>query len=191
MRLLKNLMNYNERLGTFESGDRLYRTNQRFRPSVVVIPSFGAGLGDDSYNATLARTLIASRELFGNLPVIAQSEVCSFLNGSEEGNFYSIGESYCSGESSRLISKISTKDILKSSRRIIAEKGLNPRKVLYISHPAHLLRIMSLGNRMGLGGFPFITNDVEWPTEDQQPWVRSKAKWAVREILARIHDGIF
>jgi len=193
MKMLRNLAGYNGNLDEVKTSRGIYRTNRDTKPSVALAQSFGAGTGADSYNYRLANAVLASREIFGErLPAIVQAEVGECLENYGGSNYYIVGENdvYSEGESSSLMSKIDTAGVLEASRDLIKSQGGDITNVVYVAHPAHIERVMQIGEKMGLEGIPFIEKEVVWPTNDSQKWVRSKGMWVPREIATRIHHKI-
>ena len=72
----------------------------------------------------------------------------------------------------------------------MAGRNLDPKEAAFVAHPAHVYRVMAIANKLGIEGFPFISNDVWWPKNDEQGCIRSSWKWAPREITARIQHTL-
>ena len=189
--LFKNLTEYNENLGIIEINGRSYRIKTDTNPSVILGQSFGANYDENSYNQILAESVIDARKYFGNdLAVIAQSEIGECLNKYGEFRYHSIGEVYENDENSTIVSKIDSQGVLLQAKEVLKKRNLDKEKVIYIAHPAHIYRVMKIGEKIGFNGAPFIPEIVCWPSEDLQPWVRSPYLWVPREIATRVHHKI-
>jgi hypothetical protein len=183
MRLFKNLTNYNKKeISEISVNYHKYKTNKDITPSVIIAQSFGASEDKDSYNFTLAESIRDARKFFKkDLFAIVQKEIGKNLEFIGETNYAVACKNIEEGN------YIDTREILKDSRKIIWDNGLNYKSVLYTCHPAHTHRVMEIGKRLGLAGEPFIKKEITWPEQDSQYWVRSKINWIPREFLARVH----
>jgi hypothetical protein len=189
--LLRNLLGYTSRkLGRIEVNGRSYSMDPDYSPDVIVAMAFGADMGECSYNQVLADAVSDAEEFHGHdMPVFAQTDIAECLKDVDE-NVFTAGQVYEPGETAYAVSKHSTKQILAIFHEKILGKGLDPEKVLYISHPAHMERDKQIGKGIGFDGRPFVRSEVEWPSDDGQLWARSPIMWAPREFLVRIFRKI-
>ncbi|MBI2043063.1 hypothetical protein HYT25_01605 [Candidatus Pacearchaeota archaeon] len=191
--LFKDLTDYSGKLEYVEVNGRRYRTKTDANPSIILGQAFGANYDKNSYNQVLAESVIDARQFFGDeLAVIVQSEIGKCLDEYGEFSYHSIGEVYEDDEISKIgvFSKIDTQGVLKLSEEVLKKLGLEKEEIVYVAHPAHVYRVMKIGNKIGFNGFPFISKDVEWASGEIQPWTRSKYFWIPREIATRIHHKI-
>lgn len=189
----KNVLDYEESDFIKYSIDaKRYRISSKFNenlPSAFIGQAFGAG---KEYNKILAQSIIDAKKFFAkDIPIYVQTEIGDCLAEKGEINYTSFGETYQKGETSRAKSKIDTKGILEETRKHINENGLDPKKVLYFAHPAHIFRVMEVGKNIGLEGGVFIPEHITWPIQDSQKWVNGPKEWSKREKLARIHHWLF
>jgi len=189
MGLLENLLNYSHKsLVSFSIGDRPYKCVLERDRSGVVSASFGT----TSCNERLARAAYDARCYFNpEMPAILQREI--FDNYVRMHGVYrtmSVGTDN-DKDISRVVSEIDTRGVLQITRDILDANFLDPKKVVYIAHPAHMHRVIDVGKKLGLYGVPFFEQEVEWSdADDRQRWTISPARWALREVFARIHHRI-
>lgn len=183
----KNLFNYSdEELDEIEVNGQNYLADPGYSPEAVVGQAFGADLNEDSYNQVLAETVSDARDFYDEeIEVFVQEEIAECLDEELREDAFVAGEVYEEGEDSHMVSKYSTKEMFELHHGNVEREGLDPEKVLYIAHPAHMERVKGIGDNIGFNGRPFIRSEVEWPSEDDQPWVRSPLHWTPREIAAR------
>jgi hypothetical protein len=186
MKLFKNLTNYyGEGIQEISINNNNYKTNKEITSSVIVAQSFGASEDKESYNFILAESIRDARKFFKkDLFAVVQKEIGKNLESIGETNYAIACENVEEGI------YVNTREILKDSRKIIWDNGLNYKSVLYACHPAHTYRVMEIGRRLGLAGEPFIKKEITWPEQDSQYRVRSKINWIPREVLARAHHKI-
>ncbi len=195
MKLLRNLLNYESKgLEDLYLNGVGYRTQHEAKPTCIIGLGFGESAGEGSVDRYLAYAVRDAREYYGKgLPALVQADIGKELKSIGESNFYSIGPSYDPDSKSSLImpSKISSKKVIDDSITKAQEAGIDTSSVLYISHPAHMERVLAIGKKDGLYGSPFITAKVVWNKEDNHKWTRSPSRWLIREILTRIHHMLF
>lgn len=179
MKLLSNLIGYNEDLDGINVSGTNYKTKKDFEPSIIMSQSFGETFDSDSYNSTLAKAVIDAETYFGEVPRILQSQVSRCYEKIGGKGHYSIGEEYSKDN------YVSTEDIFNESLQIIQKDKIDNEKVLLIAHPAHVYRVIKTAEKYGLKGQPFITKNVDWPKKDTQWWVKGPGLWIPREILCR------
>jgi hypothetical protein len=63
-------------------------------------------------------------------------------------------------------------------------------EVVFVAHPAHVYRVQEIGKKVGLEGGVFIPEEVVWPIDDLQEWVRNPESWGKRERLVRAHHWL-
>jgi len=186
MKILKNLRDYNyPNLNLIEIETRKYKTNLNFPPSTIVVPAFGSSEGLESYNCTLAQSVLDARTFFNkNLLAIIQNLIVNSFNKKNIQNY----RVACADWKEK--NHPNTQQILQSFQSILEQEGLDAQRILYACHPAHTYRIMEIGKQLGLTGAPFITENVSWPKQDPQKRVHSALSWIPREILVRVHHKI-
>ena len=192
MDLLKNMLGHNgenlEKI-VINSGSYLTKSNKDFFPAYMIGLSFGADISESSYNNRLAECVLNAEEYFKeSIPKIIQYEVRRCLKNSNTNpqSIYTIGEGYNQKEKSLVLPKISTKDVLIESKRLIEKLNLPLDSALFIAHPCHMERVLYTAEKLGIYGEPFIREKVEWSEKDPQLWVRSPFFFVPREIIARI-----
>jgi hypothetical protein len=185
MGLLENILDYSDRsLTNINVEDREYRTVVEGRHHVIV----GLAFGTTSCNERLAQTVHDARAFFGiNLPAILQREIFeSYVQKYGDKKTVSIGAT--NGNITSAISEIDTKGVLELAKENIDSRKLSTFGVIYVAHPAHVHRVIEVGNKLEIYGTPFIEKAVKWSdTNDKQRWTISPSRWAVREVLTRIH----
>jgi len=188
MGLLENILNYSDRsLSNIKVEDREYRTVIEGGHPVIV----GLAFGTTSYNGRLAQAVHDSRAFFGiNLPAMLQKEIFeSYVQKYGDKNTVSIGAA--NENISSVISEIDTKRVLELAKENIDSRKLSAFGVIYVAHPAHVHRVIEVGNKLGIYGTPFIEKEVKWSdADDKQRWTISPSRWAVREVLTRIHHKL-
>ncbi|MFH1607537.1 MAG: hypothetical protein ABIA78_00185 [archaeon] len=192
MRILKNLTDYVDKdLSVVNVKGKFYRTNPDFNPSVIVPQSFGLQFREDSYNQVIAQAIKDSRDIFGeDIPAVVEKPFKECLERIGETCFYCFGESYEEYSGSILFSQKGSDWVYKEAEKRINELELNKQRIIYIGHPAHMQRLVSIAKKLGFNGVPFISNKVEWAKNDSQLWVKSKYLWTPREIPTRVHHTI-
>ncbi len=88
------------------------------------------------------------------------------------------------GSSGTVASEYTTEDILREGKSDL------DGDVAYVAHPAHVQRVRDIGSDLGMGEDIFIPDEVRWPSNDPEPWVRHPAVWAPREVVARTYYEI-
>ncbi len=188
MGLLENLLDYSHKsLVSFSIGDRPYKGVLEHGRSAIV----GASFGTTSCNERLARTAYSARCYFNSeLPAILQKEI--FDNYVRMHGVYrtmSVGADN-NKDISRVVSELDTRGVLTVARDVLDANFLDPKKVVYVAHPAHMHRVIAVGKKLGLYGVPFFEQEVQWSDpDDRQRWTISPARWALREVFARIHHN--
>jgi hypothetical protein len=187
-KIVTNLTDY-EGLDDIDIGGKVYRIRDGPAPSAILSLAFGGNMGENSYNAQLAKNACSARRYFGDIPIISQAEIG--MNVQDSGS-YSVGQEslYKEGEGSLVLSKTTTGEIMKQMIAKAEEIGCDLQNVSYISHPAHAQRIEWVGEKLGIVGDPFLDKEIKWPIEESQPWVRTPHLWVPREILARIQHKL-
>lgn len=183
----QNLLSYSdEELEEVLVDGEMYLGDPDYDPEAVIGQAFGADMGEDSYNQVLAETVSDAQDFYDEgLEVFVQEEIAECLDEDLREDSFVAGEVYEDGEDSHMVSKYSTKEMFELHHDNVQREGLDPEKVLYVSHPGHMERVKGIGDNIGFDGRPFIKSEVEWPSEDSQPWVRSPLHWAPRELAAR------
>lgn len=169
-----------------------YRFDPDFEPSVIVAQAFGADTGENSYNHALAESIGDAHEVYGELPVVAQSEVFERL---EKDPYFEARDDVQrvfdnSGEAD-LISDYSTAEALEETADLLDEQGYDSDSALFVAHNAHMHRVLTSAEEAGIEGQPFVRDEVEWPENDKQEWVRSPENWGRREPLSRAHHWAY
>ncbi len=187
MQIFKNLSSYqNILLHEININNSIYVTHKSFRPSIIFAFSFGAEYDKNSINSELFQSVVAARKCFGkNLPAIVQSEIKS--SGSLK-DCYEMGENYLDEEKSLFLPK-NDLDTWKISQLFVKkskEQNLDLSSVLYVAHPAHIQRVLMVGEKQMLKGCPFVKKQMPWSVNDKQMWTKSCNLWIQREILTRI-----
>ncbi len=189
MALLENLLNYShDSLVSFSVDGRPYKgVLERDRSAIV-----GASFGTTSCNERLARAAYDARCYFNpEMPAILQKEV--FDNYVRMHGVYrtmSIGTD-SNKDISSVVSEVDTREVLTVVREVLDANFLDPKKVVYVAHPAHMHRVIAVGKKLGLYGVPFFEGEVRWSdADDRQRWTISPARWALREIFARVHHKL-
>lgn len=178
--MLDNLTGYSkDGVGKVTIHDRDYLLTDDYYPLTAIVLAFGEGTDNKSYNYRLAKSVLDAKEYFDDLNIVAQAEVAEILDdlGVECERIGSLSDS------SQLNSEYSSKEIIQRTKQYDGER-------VYIAHPAHIQRVKNIGENLGLSGDIFTPEKVEWPSKDQQRWVRSPKKWVAREIWVRIHHKI-
>jgi len=190
--ILGNLTDYvNSSLEVVEVEGRKYRTDPSLDPSAIITASFGETCGLDSYNRITAQALIDARKVFGkerNLDAFVEGEIGQWLDDFGEKDYTSVG--YTEEESGMVYSGASTDQITRKIYESYIKENYDAERVLSIAHPAHIFRVLEVGEVIGLGKNPFFPNEVTWLSNDPQPWVRGPGYWRPREIATRIHHKI-
>ena len=178
MNILENLLGYNNSfLNGIDVGGIEYRTKFDFEPKVCL----GLAFGTSGYNGRLAETIFDAEKYFGGMKVIAQKEIYDL---SLSKNIIPVGESPKGGVPT-LKSDIGTREILELSLPYIIDDEKS--NILFVAHPAHIYRVMKMGEKLGLQGHPFIEKKVFWSDpDDKQIWTRSPVLYAPREIAVRM-----
>jgi hypothetical protein len=192
MKLLENLTDYKDNnLKIVDMGGRHYKTNQNFDPSVIVPQSFGLRFDEDSYNQIIAQGIKDSRIVFKkDCPAVIEAGFKPCLERIGEKNFFCFGEEYDESSKSFVFSPKRSDWVYKEAESLIQKLELDDQKILYLGHPAHMQRLISIAKKLEMNGFPFISEGVEWAKNDSQFWVKSPYLWISREILIRIHHAI-
>lgn len=152
-------------------------------PGALIVQAFGS---EDQYNEILARDVLNLRECFrSEILAFVQTEVGNLLKSERE--IINFGEIYKNGESSKVLSKVTSYELLKEIKNKIDEKNLDAKNVCYFAHPGHVYRVMEIGRKNNLEGGCFIPSKVVWPDKDPQKWVRSSEAWKKRELMTRVH----
>jgi hypothetical protein len=189
----KNAIEYEDSsIRNFKVNGADYRVSDIFNdvaPSAFAAQAFGAGT---EYNQIIAKSILDAKELFEKeIPIYVQTEIGDLLKYQGEKNYTSFGEVYEEGESaSKMVSKVSTLDILKQVKEDMEKKEVDITNIAYFAHPGHIYRVMEIGRKIGLKGGVFIPKDVAWPENDAQPWVRNPKSWKKREFIARCHHWL-
>lgn len=183
----QNLLSYSdEELEEVEVNGEQYLADPDYDPEAVIGQAFGADLGKDSYNRVLAETVSDAQDFYSEeVDVFVQEEIAECLDEELREDAFVAGEVYDDGEDSHMVSKYSTKEMFELQHDNVQREGLDPEKVLYVSHPAHMERVKGIGENIGFDGRSFVRSEVEWPSDDDQPWVRSPLHWVPRELAAR------
>lgn len=194
MKLLKNLTNYQrEGLENVEINGRYYRTNPDANPSIMFALAFGESDEGDSPNNSIAMAVEDAREYFKkDLPAMIQSDLGGSLIESGARDFYMVDNPYDhSNEGKSLaLSKISSKEVMELGVYEAERNGFDLNSILYVAHPAHMERVIALGENMGLHGEPFTMEKPSWSQNDPQLWVRHPFLWIPREILTREYHNL-
>lgn len=190
---LENLYDFeDDSLEQIDVDDTTYRGDPNFEPSVIVAQAFGANTDEDSYNQILAETIDDAREFYGEVPVVAQSEIVERL---EEDAYFESGEDiqrvFENSTESDLISDYSTAEVLEETSNVIDQQDYDSDSALLVSHNAHMHRVLTTARQVGIDGEPFLRDQVEWPQDDKQEWVRSPENWSQREPLSRAHHWAY
>ncbi len=189
MGLLENLLNYSHKsLVSFSIEGKPYRGVLEHGRSAIV----GASFGTTSCNISLARTAYDARCYFNpEMPAVLQKEI--FDNYVRMHGVYrtmSVGMDNNKNISS-VVSEIDTRGVLTVVREVLDANFLDPKKVVYVAHPAHMQRVIDVGKKLGLYGVPFFEQEVQWSDpDDRQRWTISPARWALREVFARVQHKL-
>jgi hypothetical protein len=140
----------------------------------VLAPRFGAS--EEGYNSVLAEGIEAAAEYFDDVDLYAQGEVYEILDGAGVE-----AKKLGGGSSGKIASEYTTEDILEEAQTQVEGE------VAYVAHPAHAERVAAIGSDMGMGEKLFVPDEVKWPSDDPEPWVRSPVLWAPREVAARTY----
>jgi len=189
MGLWKNMLDYSHSsLAEIVVSDKKYRTVSAEKPSVIV----GASFGTTSCNMRLAEAVYDARIYFNpELPAIVQKGIFdNYINMHGIHKTISVGTD-TDRDISKVVSEVNTRGVLSLARDVIDANYLDRGKLLYVAHPAHMQRVIEVGKKLGLNGVPFLESDVQWSDrDDRERWTISPARWALREIFARVHHRI-
>ena len=188
----KNATDYEDSsVRNFRVNETNYRVSDIFNdvaPSVFAAQAFGAGT---EYNQIIAKSILDAKELFErDVPIYVQTEIGDLLKYQGEKDYIAFGDVYEEGESAKMISKVSTLDILKQVKEDLQDKNIGVENIAYFAHPGHIYRVMEIGRKIGLKGGVFIPEEVVWPENDAQQWVRNPKDWKKREFKARCHHWL-
>lgn len=180
--MFENLTGFSSKdtgLEKVDINERTYIKTADLNPSVLVVLAFGSGTDSNSYNAVLADAAEDAKEHFDNISIIAQAEVADILEGRSV-ECEKVGEK---SSDSTIKPKYSTAEIIKKTSECNLDR-------IYLAHPAHIERVERIGYKQNLPGGLITLEEVKWPSEDPQKWVRSPINWALREIFVRMHHKI-
>lgn len=143
-------------------------------------------------NDRLSRAVKDAKTYFGPTPFIGQREVydrfaVNFLTTTV------MDFPVCERLQANTILRtdVTTKDVFDEAMSLMNKYEFDMQKVLYVAHPAHVFRVMEMGRRLyGLDGEPFIESDFVYSSKDGQKFARSAGKFAVREVMARVHHKL-
>lgn len=183
----QNLLDYNDdSLDEIEVNGERYLADTDYSPDAVIGQAFGADLDENSYNQILAQTVSDAQQFYGeDFEVFVQEEIAECMSEELKDYAFVAGEVYEEGEDSDVLSKYSTKEMFELHHDNVQRQGLDAESVVYVAHPAHMERVKGIGENVGFEGRPFVRSEVEWPSDDDQPWVRSPLLWGPRELAAR------
>lgn len=184
--ITKSLTDYEGSTKKINVNGRTYRISPDFvekSPNAFVGQSFGAG---EECNRILAKSIEDARDYYNKeIPIFAQTEIGNFLRG-KISDCYLFGATYEGGESSQVVSKVDSFNILKQMRLSMDKLKISKEPSLFFVHPAHMYRVVDQGRIFGIKGGVFITEEVYWPMNDPQKWVRNQKEWKKREIVGRL-----
>jgi len=183
----KNLLSYDsEKLEEVDIDGTEYLADPDYRPEAVIGQAFGADMDEGSYNQVLADTIEDAQSFYDeDLEVFVQKEVAECMQEMMREGAIVAGETYADDETAMAVSKYSTKEMFELHHENVMREDLDPESVLYVAHPAHMERVKGIGDNIGFEGRPFISSEVEWPSDDNQLWVKSPLLWGPRELAAR------
>jgi len=183
--LFKNVVDYNEPVKKVKINRRIYRLTPKYKkkiPKAFIGMAFGSG---KEYNKILAESINDAKKYYKKeIPVFAQTEVGNFLK--KEKSVYTFGETYKKGESSKVLSKIDSYEILRQISEKMDELSVSKKDVLYFAHPSHVYRVQEQGKIFGIKGGVFIPERIVWPEKDPQWWVQNPENWKKREKMGRL-----
>jgi hypothetical protein len=185
MSLFKNLVNYEDpmlREVTPRHSDKAYLTDTQFQPGFALGLAFGNK--DAPATVSLAVALWDSGEFFGPVPVIAQQAILVNCAFRRERDFWSI-DTGLKGDCSHDV-PLKTYEAMEKARIIADKEGLGERRVLYVAHPAHMERVMRIGEKLGFEGEPFVEKTPVW-NDRVNDYTKSPEAWKPYEIKARVH----
>jgi hypothetical protein len=185
--MLENLLDYHdESLETLSIRERKYRLVPTAQPSAIVAASFGT----TSCNERLADAVKDARRLYSkDAYAVLQWEIFS----AYQQKYIVHDMAYVGGPQagSALFSELDTHGMLERAGLELSSRGIALDKLLYVAHPAHLHRVMAVGRKLGMNGTPFVEKEVHWSSpDDRQKWTRGPKRWAMREVLTRVHHKI-
>ncbi len=181
MKLLENLLNYNEELDEVLVNSTVYRTKWDYFPSCAI----GFSFGTSSCNPRLATTMVDSQNYFGEMKMMAQADIFQHYMNRFDDDITCLGKT--TTQTSDFESQITTRDVLELAVKEMEKRDINKNNVLYVAHPAHVYRVMKMGEKLGLKGVPFIEKEVFWSIgpDEGQIWTTSPSKYIGRELAAR------
>ncbi|MCH7883296.1 hypothetical protein IIA95_02695 [Patescibacteria group bacterium] len=145
---------------------------------VIIALSFGASHEDpNKSNVALARNVTVLRTVC-NLPIIVQWEIGNYLSSSFHTDFLSIYKHREEGK------YLDTYEVLAQAFEACRDHDLE--KVIVVAHPDHVWRAIMTARKMGFDVVVPPISDIPYDQESTQPWTRSRTRFMVREIPARI-----
>jgi hypothetical protein len=187
--IFKNLVDYEKSTKKIKINEKDYRITPVFKkktPKAFVGLAFGSG---KRYNQILGDSILDAKKYFKKfskktIPIFVQTEIGNFLK--KEKSVYTFGETYKKGESSKVISKVDSYEILRQISEKMDELSVSKKDVLYFAHPSHVYRVQEQGKIFGIKGGVFIPERIVWPEKDPQWWVQNPENWKKREKMGRL-----
>jgi hypothetical protein len=182
----KNLTNYSNPLPSTEFvKDRTYHTDIDFRGAYMLGLAFGGR--DAPATKRLAINAEDCREIFEqqSLPLISQWAI--LVNMPEiKTQDYSIDSRSLGSVGTE--AALNTREAMEIAReRVISGYGRNSLKeAIYIAHPAHMQRVIWIGEKLDFKGIPFLDTEQIW-NSNVVDGTSSPSRWRRQEFAKRLH----
>lgn len=184
--IAKNLTDYkgsNEPVRSSRGRD--YITDKNFPGGYMLGLAFGGR--DTPATKRLAINAEDCRDIFDrpSMPLVSQWAILVNMPRVLEDD-YSI-DSKLKGVAGEEVA-LNTREAMEIAREhIISEYGRNAlREAVYIAHPAHMQRVIWLGEKLDFKGVPLVDRTIVW-NEDLTDGTSSPKAWKKQELIKRVH----